>query len=738
MKLYPPTCAPQINENVQIADALEKFYPLPHPSLTSYFEVPGTENSNGSPVLRSKICANTEGNNMVTTAHPKLTTMYDYMQFALQYHARNKCFGSRKVTDDAYTFKTYREVAQARDNFGSGLIQVIKYLGIENHNFRSNDKEDFILTIFAPNCYEWFITDLSCMAYSITSTSLYSTLGAESYTYILNATKSPVILLTLEKLGPLLKSIHESNLTFVRAMVLFDVISLKDVDPAMLELVKAAKIELWTFSEVLEIGKKRPEEHIPPQPGSIYSIFFTSGTVGNPKGVVLTHQAVVGGLTSIIACMTNIFISRSSKKTRRALCILPITHVFQRLVCFYELTSGATIYLPSNPKDIKQVMADLLLVKPTHLVGVPRIYNRIESAIVAKIEASNWIFRVLFRKCMAYKELQYRAGHPVTDHWLYDRQLTSKIKSSMGLEHMELMVTGSAPMLPETICNLRGWLNSEFLQGYGLTESFGCASVPYAEDEMSPDSSGYLCVAIEMRLVDCPEMNFTWAGNRSGEVVLRGPQITQEYYKDPIITQENFYPDGWLRTGDVGTFDRNGRLNIVDRVKNIFKLSQGEYISPEKVENIYLHFNASLMSQIFVYGDSLQSYLVGILVIDESACLELIQKSRIPSLKTIRYMDESNMDQLNRNAVLRKYILSRINAKVDRSRMLNGLEKLRNIYLFFNNEGKGDERNSTVNFGFTEANGLLTPTLKIKRYAARKFFEIQCKDMYEEGDITSP
>ncbi|ODQ78508.1 hypothetical protein BABINDRAFT_39306 [Babjeviella inositovora NRRL Y-12698] len=723
---YPATFPPQFDyQKSSIQDILTTGTPFNHNELNGLYTVPGTSSDTGSPIFRNKICAKTPNHAMITSLHPELTSVYDYLRSSMKKYLANRCFASRDSPDSPYWFRSYAEVVKASENFGAGLMYLIhEKLHLKDHQLRLSTLDDFVLAISLPNSYEWFITDLGCIQYSITNTSLYDTLSRAHIEYILGLTKSPVMVLSHDKILPILTTIYESKLAFMKILVVSDRKTVDNVSSFLLQLADDLDISVYTFAELSQIGAERPVEHIAPEPNSIYTLSFTSGTVGNPKGVVLTHQNAVAGLVSLFSAATKPKLANPDKENSKALCVLPLSHVYQRLICVFEMCIGSTIYLPYDQTDARQIMADLYDIKPTHLVGVPRIFSRVEAGISHKIQNLGWVTRFIHDRALAYKKERFFKDEQVTNHWLYDKRFVKKVRAALGLENLQLLVTGSALILPDTIRKLRSLLNAEFVQGYGLTESFATITISFNEDEFQPVSTGYMCCTVEFKLVDCPEIGFSWEKNRAGQIFLRGPQIALEYYKDPEKTAENFDSDGWMRTGDVARLDSAGRIQIVDRVKNMIPLSLGECISPEQVENIYLQTCLDLLSQIYVYGTSTLSFLVGVLVLNEAVCLDLFQESYIPALQSITYMDETNQKELNLSMKVKQFILAYINKKVMASKMVEEYQQVKNIYL-----------NNMDNNGFTVANDLLTPTMKVRRHDAQIFFDKILKRLLEE-DIT--
>ena len=243
--------------------------------------------------------------------------------------------------------------------------------------------------------------------------------------------------------------------------------------------------------------------------------------------------------------------------------------------------------------------------------------------------------------------------HPVYDVFL------DALREKFGLRSVEYMVTGSSPNSPDTLKFLKAALNIGISNGYGSTESFAGIMRTKSFDH-NPGSVGPIGITTEFRLKDLPEMNYTTKDKEGprGELLLRGPQIFREYYKNPEATAEAFDKDGWFHTGDVARVDpeNDNRLFIIDRAKNFFKLAQGEFVTPEKIENVYLATNPHLQ-QLFVHGNSLESYLVGIVGLDP--------------VTIGSYLKEKFNDEIcNQNDILRDRKSTRLNSShIQKSRM---------------------------------------------------------------------
>ena len=248
--------------------------------------------------------------------------------------------------------------------------------------------------------------------------------------------------------------------------------------------------------------------------------------------------------------------------------------------------------------------------------------------------------------------------------------------------------------------------------GYGQTEGAACATLGHPDDIATVGHVGGPAAATEIALFDVPEMGYlhTDTGHRGqpcegrGEICIRGPNVFIGYYKDEEKTNETIDSEGWLHSGDVGLWRPDGSLQIVDRKKNIFKLSQGEYVAPEKIENILLQ--SPLIGQIFVYGDSLQSTLVAVVVPDEEVAVSWSKENN---------MNGQSFADLCRSELLSETILMDIEAK-SRDNGLKGFETVKAIIL-----------ESQL---FSLENGLMTPTFKLKRPEIRNAYESQIAALY--------
>lgn len=689
---------------------------------------------------------------LVSNIHPQLNTYEKLFKNSAKVFRDKPCLGGRpydyeKGQSGSY-FKSYSygEVDERRLNLGSGILHVLqnnpfktKSVGhqkIDNHlrdwkkyGRVEGDREDncsFIVSIFSANRLEWVLSDLACSAFSLTNTALYDTIGPDATRHILELTKSPLVISSKDKI----KVVIDLKRQFPEE--LRDLISLVSMDPlfhnsgnskiqaedhSLVTYAKEYGIILLDISEVEGIGSSHRVDELPPTPETMYTVSFTSGTTGaRPKGVILTQENAATAVTFLSSTMRQI-------ENGKAFIFLPLTHIYERKTTGFALAAGYYLGFPQltvNPNGkptnpFENLMEDLTIFKPHYLSLVPRILTKMESLTKSAIadsekETAETLNRIVNYKLRKHIEADGSNGY----HEEYDNFGPYKdLRSRFGFDNLLWTQTASAPISPLTLVYLKAGLNIGLRQLYGLTESFGAVSLS-DEYEAEPGSCGSIGIGCEMKLQEVPAMGYLAEENK-GELLLRGPQIFKGYYRNPEETASALDKDGWFHTGDIGRINpKTGRLYIIDRLKNFFKLAQGEYISPEKIENTYLSSNP-ILSQLYVHGDSLQPYLVGIVGIEYAAGLKFMDDAcgyKSP------LSPEQLITELNK-AENKKKFLTKINSTLQGK--LLGFEKLHNIDIDIN--------------PLTVDKDVVTPTLKIKRGIASKYFKGIFDNLYGEGSI---
>ncbi|XP_036105434.1 long-chain-fatty-acid--CoA ligase 1 isoform X3 [Molossus molossus] len=631
-------------------------------------EVPGSGGARRSTLLDS--------DELLEYFYDDVRTLYEGFLRGIHVSNNGPCLGSRKP-DQPYEWLSYKQVAEMAECVGSALIR---------KGFRT--APDQFVGIFAQNRPEWVIIEQGCFAYSMVVVPLYDTLGAEAITYIVNKAELSLVFVDKpEKANLLLDGVENKLTPGLKIIVLMD-----SYGSDLLERGKKCGVEITSMKAMEDLGRANRKKPKPPAPGDLAVICFTSGTTGNPKGAMITHGNIVSDSSAFVK-MTQSVLGLNASDTH--ISFLPLAHMYEQLMQFVMLCHGAKIGFFQG--DIRLLMDDLKTLQPTIFPVVPRLLNRMFDRIFG--QANTTLKRWLLDFASKRKEAELRSGI-IRNNSLWDKLIFRKIQANLGGK-VRLMVTGAAPVSATVLTFLRAALGCQFYEGYGQTEcTAGCSlTIP---GDWTAGHVGAPMPCNLVKLVDVEDMNYL-AAKGEGEVCVKGPNVFQGYLKDPAKTAEALDKDGWLHTGDIGKWLPNGTLKIVDRKKHLFKLAQGEYIAPEKIENVYLR--SEPVAQVFVHGESLQSFLIAIVVPDVETLGRWAQKRGV----------DGSFEELCRNKDVKKAILEDM-VRLGKEAGLKPFEQVKGIAL-----------HSEL---FSVDNGLLTPTMKAKRPELRNYFRSQIDELY--------
>ncbi|KAG9093401.1 hypothetical protein FS749_014450 [Ceratobasidium sp. UAMH 11750] len=317
---------------------------------------------------------------------------------------------------------------------------------------------------------------------------------------------------------------------------------------------------------------------------------------------------------------------------------------------------------------------------------------------------------MLFRKALETKLHNLRTTG-VNKHALWDKLIFSKVQAVLG-GNITMLTCGSAPIGRDAMDFLRVAFACEIVEGYGMTENCGTCTRVFSDDPTSTTTVGAPQPINEIKLVDVPEMGYRSTDKpfARGEICVRGMNCFTEYYKDEENTKKTVDSEGWLHTGDVALVDECGRFKIIDRVKNIMKLSQGEYVALEKVENAYS--TCPVVAQIYVHGDSLQDHLIAVVVPDPVQLEQIVAHAGLK--------DKSQAEIINHKSVVAA--IQKALDKEGKKQGLNGFEMIKNVHVTLE--------------PFTTDNNLLTPTFKVRRRDAYMRYKEELDRLYELGPPT--
>ncbi|XP_010981553.2 long-chain-fatty-acid--CoA ligase 5 [Camelus dromedarius] len=618
-----------------------------------------------------------KNNDLIRYYYSDAKTMYELFQRGLAVSDNGPCLGYRKP-NQPYRWLSYKQVSDRAEYLGSCLL----------HKGYKPSPDQFI-GIFAQNRPEWVISEFACYTYSMVVVPLYDTLGAEAVIHIVNkADIATVICDTPQKASVLIENVEKGLTPGLKLIILMD-----PFEDDLKQRGEKCGVEILSLFDAENLGKENFRKPVPPAPEDLSIICFTSGTTGDPKGAMITHENVVSNVAAFLR-----FMEYSFEPTPEdvAISYLPLAHMFERVVQAVVFSSGAKVGFFQG--DIRLLPDDMKTLRPTLFPAVPRLLNRVYDKV--QNEARTPLKKFLLNLAISYKLSEVKRGIIRRDSF-WDKLIFSKIQESLGGK-VRFLVTGAAPISSPVLTFLRAAMGCPVFEAYGQTECTAGCTITSPGDW----TSGHVGVPMgcnHVKLEDVADMNY-FSVNNEGEICIKGVNVFKGYLKDPEKTEEALDKNGWLHTGDIGRWLPNGTLKIIDRKKNIFKLAQGEYIAPEKIENIYIR--SSPVLQIFVHGESLRSVLVGVVVPDPDVLPSFAAKLGV----------KGSFEELCQSQIVKEAILEDLQ-KIGKEGGLKSFEQVKSIFLHPE--------------PFSIENGLLTPTMKAKRGELSKYFRAQISSLYE-------
>ena len=484
-----------------------------------------------------------------------ITRIFDFPYYQLEKFNLDKAFTTK------YNGKWHSISSQEYVNQANAISRGLLRLGVQ-----PNDK---IAIISSTNRTEWNILDISILQIGAQNAPIYPTISEEDYEYILN--HSEAVYCFVSDIEVLIKLNAIKGNTKLKGVYTFDDISGEK-----------------NWKEVLELGKdKNNQDEVEARknavkPSDLATLIYTSGTTGTPKGVMLSHSNLV---SNVLDSEKRVPFDYGKSK---ALSFLPVCHVFERMILYLYQFCGVEIYFAESIEKMSENLAE---IKPNVMTAVPRLYEKVYDKIIAKGSDLTGIKKTLFFWAvnLGLKYEPYGANG-----WWYELQLKlarklifSKWKAGLG-GNLDLMVSGSAALQPRLTRTFAA-AQMPIMEGYGLTETSPVISV-------NDQRNGGFRIGTVGRVIDNVEVKIA----EDGEILVKGPNIMQGYYKDHEKTAEVMTGD-YFHTGDIGEVSSDGFLKITDRKKEMFKTSGGKYVSPALIENQFKQ--SQFIEQVMVIGE---------------------------------------------------------------------------------------------------------------------------------------
>ena len=631
-----------------------------------------------------------------------------------QYDSKNK-----KYTK--YIWKSWSQIYDLSKLFLYGITKLDLCQEIKvNDESLGGEKIMRFMGIYARNREEWIVGSLGCQMDSITIVTLYDTLGINSIEFIFNQTELTTIITETKNFEKLLNIKELNKLGKVKNIIYLHC----NEDEGNLEenknKLKNLGLNLISYETIISIGKKCLEEkdiniinkpYKKVKPDDTFLICYTSGTMDNPKGAMVTTRS----LTLATNVMYTIGYHLSGVDT--ILSFLPLAHIMEQLIFTVCLLYGTRTGFSSGKTD--RLLEDIQALQPTYFCAVPRVYEKIYKTIMDNINKRGTLVKKLFDLALKVKIDNYEKYGKLT-HAFFDPIFFNKIKNLFGGK-ITWMLSGGAALQRDILQGLKVMVCCPLVQGYGQTENAGSALLNSVYDTAAGTTGGVQNTT-ELKLVDLPEFNYlstdinpnTGIPEPRGEICFRGDTVFKGYFKNISETKKIIDKDGWFHSGDVGIIlTNNGNsIKIIDRAKSLFKLSQGEYVAPDKVQIILI--NSKYINQIFLYGESQYSYSVALVYPELNECVQFLKNEKI--LGEIDY-DKIKIEDLCDNKNMEEEIIKDCNI-TGRKYDLKGFEIPRKIRI--------------IKEPFSLENNLMTPTLKLKSKNIKAKYNDLIRNMYDE------
>ena len=555
---------------------------------------------------------------------------------------------------------------------------------VSNALLNLNVKPQENIAIFSQNCVQYLYTDFGAYGVRVVSIPFYATSSEVQIQYMINDAQVRIIFVGEQEQYDKARRVLSLCPSLERIVVFDDNVHLSSQDNNSVY-----------FKDFLKLGEGLPRQS---EVNILYSqannedlcnILYTSGTTGDSKGVMLTYGQYAAAMKANNACVP-------VDENERIINFLPFTHVFERGWSYLALSVGAQLIINTNPKDIQESMRQ---THPTSMSSVPRFWEKVYQAVKGKIDSSNAVERKLFLRALNVGK-RYNIDYlskckrpPLSlslEYKILNKSILSLVRKQLGLENAHIFPTAGAYISPEVEMFVHS-IGINMVKGYGLTESLATVSCDHPDRPYTVGSVGRPIDSIQIKI------------GEDNEILLKGPTITPGYYKREELNEVAFDKEGFFHTGDAG-YMKDGELFLTERIKDLFKTSNGKYIAPQMIESLLLV--DKFVDQIAVIAD--QRKFVSALIVPEFNMLKKWAKEQGTNY--------GSTEELCDNAQINSMMKERIDT------LLQGLAHYEQIKRF-----------TLLPHHFAMETGELTNTLKMRRPVIYKNYKDVIDKMYEEN-----
>eukprot|EP01138_Halocafeteria_seosinensis_P013401 gb/GECG01013687.1/.p1 GENE.gb/GECG01013687.1/~~gb/GECG01013687.1/.p1 ORF type:complete len:697 (+),score=66.00 gb/GECG01013687.1/:1-2091(+) len=646
-----------------------------------------------------------------------VTTLYEAFEHGRQQPkagcanpGEKDCLGTRAMKEEGgageFVFQSYDQVAEDRDQLGSGML----HLDLTTTSVDGGGHQ--LVGILSSNRYEWVLTEHACYAYKLIPVSLFTSMSPDVVALIFQQTRLKTVFCSATETELLVRTKQEKR---ERTNCFTHIVQFEEFSDETKAKAEGAGLTLLTLKSVKEQGRENLKVHRETVPNDLAAIMYTSGTTGDPKGVMLSHKNIIAASSSAMSAELNLSVNTVH------LSHLPLAHSFERLVSNTVITCGGKIgFFQGN---VNEIVEDLQALRPTLFASAPRflnwIYDKLTSDVGKFSRVRDWLFET------GLKNKRYYLKQNLLTHKVWDTLVFNKLKTEAGMSRCTLIVSGMAPIAPHVVEFLCCVMGIPVIEGYGQTECSAVACLGLLREQATIGHVGAPFPCNFIRLKDVPHIDCLHANDQNGqdaessrqcvrhcgrgEICVKGANVFQGYYGDEMKTKEVLDENGWLHTGDIGDWDQFGNLMVFDRIENIVRLCQGVCVAPQKIEAVYMlsHY----VAQVFVYGDSFRSQLVGIVIPDPERMRSTEAGKQLTNRKISDLCDDKNF----RNTILADMQRFATECK------LQPFETVGDIHLEPEMWVPGD---------------LLTPSFMLKRAEARRVYHNEIDQLYTKLENT--